>query len=131
MSYAARITFVADSNHYSIPFGLIAILIITNFWPQEDVAHILSFDAFTRIDFVGSATLLCSCGLLVFAIQQAGSQTFAWDSPEIISALAVSGLSWGLFIWWEVVLDTKRWRHVEPIFPVRLLLRRVYFSGLL
>ncbi|KAK5991014.1 Multidrug resistance 3-like protein [Cladobotryum mycophilum] len=115
----------------NIPFGLLAILGITNFWPQENVADMLSWEAFTSIDFIGSATLLCSSGLLVFAIQQAGSQTFAWDSPEIISAFVVSGLSWGAFIWWEIVLDSKRHRRIEPIFPIRLVLRRVYLASLI
>ncbi|KAL6824853.1 major facilitator superfamily domain-containing protein [Trichoderma camerunense] len=75
----------------NIPFGLVAILASTSFWPQEDVSHLLSWEAFASIDFIGSATLLCSSSLLVFAIQQAGSQTFAWSSPVIISALIISG----------------------------------------
>ncbi|KAK0759834.1 hypothetical protein N5P37_008024 [Trichoderma harzianum] len=115
----------------NIPFGLIAILAITSFWPQEDVSHLLSWEAFASIDFIGSATLLCSSSLLVFAIQQAGSQTFAWSSPVIISALIISGVSWAAFIYWEVVLDSKRHRHIEPIFPIRLMLHRVYASSLL
>ncbi|KAL7795896.1 major facilitator superfamily domain-containing protein [Trichoderma ceciliae] len=115
----------------NIPFGLVAILAITSFWPLEEVSHLLSWEAFTSIDVFGSTTLLCSSSLLVFAIQQAGSQTFAWSSPEIISALVISGLSWAGFICWEVILDSKRHRHIEPIFPIRLMLRRVYASGLL
>ncbi|KAM5346562.1 hypothetical protein ACJ41O_009567 [Fusarium nematophilum] len=115
----------------NIPFGLVTILAITNFWPHEEVAHFFSWKAFTSIDFVGSATLLCSSGFLVFAVQQAGSQTFEWGSPEIISALAISGVSWVVFVWWEVFLGTKHHRRVEPIFPIRLMLRRVYSAGLL
>ncbi|KAL6786971.1 major facilitator superfamily domain-containing protein [Trichoderma sp. SZMC 28012] len=115
----------------NIPFGLVAILAITSFWPLEDVSHLLSWEAFASIDFIGSATLLCSSSLLVFAIQQAGSQTFAWSSPVIIAALTISGVSWAAFIYWEVVLDSKRHRHIEPIFPIRLMLHRVYASSLL
>lgn len=91
----------------------------------------LSWEAFTSIDFFGGATLLCSSALLVFAIQQAGSQTFAWSSPLIILALVISGLSWAAFLCWEVLLDSKRHRHIEPIFPIRLMLHRVYASGLI
>ncbi|KAH6894148.1 major facilitator superfamily domain-containing protein [Thelonectria olida] len=115
----------------NIPFGLVTILCITNFWPQEDAEHFFSWGAFRRIDFIGSATLLSSSGFLVFAIQQAGSQTFEWKSPEIISALAISGLSWIIFVWWEVFLEMKAYRRIEPIFPIRLMLRRVYSAGLL
>lgn len=107
------------------------ILAITNFWPHEDVAHFFSWKAFTSIDFIGSATLLMSSGFLVFAVQQAGSQTFAWKSPEIISTLAISAVSWIVFVCWEVFLETKKYRRIEPIFPIRMMLRRVYAAGLL
>lgn len=120
-----------SSDKSSIPFGLATILAITNLWPHEDVAHIFSWKAFTSIDFIGSATLLSSSGFLVFAVQQAGSQTFSWGSPEIISALAISGVSWIVFVCWEVFLETKPHRRIEPIFPIRLMLRRVYSAGLL
>ncbi|KAF5241172.1 hypothetical protein FANTH_9202 [Fusarium anthophilum] len=115
----------------NIPFGLVAILTITNLWPHEEVAHFFSWKAFTSIDFLGSATLLTSSGFLVFAVQQAGSETFAWGSPEIISALVISGVSWLVFVWWEVHLETRPLRSIEPIFPIRLILRRVYSAGLL
>ncbi|KAH7316498.1 major facilitator superfamily-domain-containing protein [Stachybotrys elegans] len=115
----------------NIPFGLVAILIITSFWPHEDVASIFSWQTFTSIDFIGSTTLLFSSGFLVFAVQQAGSQTFSWQSPAIISALIISSLSWAAFVWWEVLLETRRYRQIDPIFPIKLMLRRVYASGLL
>ncbi|KAH7157524.1 major facilitator superfamily domain-containing protein, partial [Dactylonectria estremocensis] len=115
----------------NVPFGLVTILCITNLWPQEDVAPFFSWKAFTSIDFIGSATLLTSSGFLVFAVQQAGSQTFEWNSPEIISALAISGVSSAVFVWWEILLETKQYRRIEPIFPIRLMLRRVYSAGLL
>jgi hypothetical protein len=95
------------------------------------VALFFSWKAFVSIDFIGSATLLASSGFLVFAVQQAGSEIFAWGSPEIISALAISGVSWFAFVWWEVYLETKSLRNIEPIFPIRLMLRRVYSAGLL
>ncbi|KAL9566443.1 hypothetical protein ACKAV7_009358 [Fusarium commune] len=115
----------------NIPFGLVAILTITNLWPHEEVCHFFSWKAFTSIDFLGSATLLTSSGFLVFAVQQAGSDTFAWGSPEIISSLVISGVSWFVFVWWEVHLETRPLRNIEPIFPIRLMLRRVYSAGLL
>ncbi|EJP61309.1 major facilitator superfamily transporter [Beauveria bassiana ARSEF 2860] len=115
----------------NIPFGLIAMLAITNFWPPESAASMLSWKAFTKIDFIGSITLLCSSGLLVFAIQQAGSQTYAWNSPEIIIAITISVLCWLLFIAWQILLESKTFSEIEPIFPIRLMQRRVYAAGLL
>lgn len=94
------------------------------------MAGLLSWDAFTRIDFLGSASLLCGSGFLIFAMQQAGSQTFAWGSPTIVSSLVLSGLSCALFVWWEVYLSTKRGHRVEPVFPIGLMCRRVFAAGL-
>ncbi|KYK60648.1 Major facilitator superfamily domain, general substrate transporter [Drechmeria coniospora] len=115
----------------NIPCGLMTILFITNFWPEEKAAHLLSWRAFTRIDFVGSVSLLCSSGLLVFAMQQAGSQTFDWGSPAIVSTIVLSAITFVVFVWWEVFLESKGLRHVEPIFPMHLMSRRVYVAGLL
>jgi hypothetical protein len=119
------------ANTSSIPFGLVTILAITNLWPDEQVSNILSWDAFKRIDFIGGTALLCSSGLLVFAIQQAGSQTFAWSSPAIISTLVISGLGWIAFVAWEIRLEIWGPKRIEPIFPIRLMLNRVYTAGLM
>lgn len=107
------------------------MLAITNFWPPEKAAHMLSWQAFTSIDFIGSVTLLCSSGLLVFAIQQAGSQIYAWSSPEIIITLTISAICWMLFVLWQILLELKMYGGIQPIFPIRLMRRRVYFAGLL
>lgn len=107
-----------------------AILAISNLWPSEQVSSIFSWDAFSKIDFLGGGTLLLGSGLLVFAIQQAGSQTFAWGSPAIISTLVISGLSWIGFVIWEIRLQVTPHR-IEPIFPIKLMLHRVYSAGLL
>ncbi|KAG6013265.1 hypothetical protein E4U43_007407 [Claviceps pusilla] len=115
----------------NVPCGLVTILAITNLWPQEDVADLLSWSAFRSIDFLGSVTLLSSSGFLVFAMQQAGSQALAWNSPAIIASFIISILSWLIFILWEVHLAHKRYHHIEPIFPIHLIGKRVYAAGLL
>ncbi|KHN94262.1 Major facilitator superfamily domain, general substrate transporter [Metarhizium album ARSEF 1941] len=115
----------------NIPFGLITILILTNFWPHEDAADLLSWTAFKSIDFLGSATLLCGSGFLVFAMQQAGSQTLAWQSPAIVISFTLSILTCIVFVTWELHLSRKRHRHIEPIFPIGLMGKRVYAAALL
>ncbi|KAG5966697.1 hypothetical protein E4U57_002011 [Claviceps arundinis] len=115
----------------NVPCGLVTILVITSFWPQERVADLLSLSAFRSIDFLGSAMLISSSGFLVFAMQQAGSQVLAWNSPGIIISFIVSILSWLTFILWEIHLARKRHRHIEPIFPIHLMEKRVYAAGLL
>jgi hypothetical protein len=126
-SYSSRIEAYSDS----IPFGLVTILIITNFWPHEDVADLLSWTAFKSIDFLGGAALLSSTGFLVFAMQQAGSQTLAWESPAIVFSFIASILSCIVFVAWEVHLARMRHRHIEPIFPIGLICKRVYTAGLM
>jgi hypothetical protein len=119
-----------DIDVISIPFGLVTILAICSLWPKEEAESLLSWNAMKRIDVIGSATLLSSSGLLVFAIQQAGSQVYTWKSPAIISALVFSWLSWVCFIAWEII-GIKKFQQIEPVFPIRLTLRRVYSAGLL
>ncbi|KAG6030079.1 hypothetical protein E4U40_000115 [Claviceps sp. LM458 group G5] len=91
----------------SVPCGLVTILVITSFWPQERVADLLSWSAFRSIDFLGSAMLISSSGFLVFAMQQAGSQllgtglmtTVSGDSERAIAQYgfqAIFGLGVGL-----------------------------------
>lgn len=136
MKYVPCLPKACDGQYFnteldSIPFGLVTVLAITSLWPNEDSSSFFSREAFTRIDFIGSASLLSSSGLLVFAVQQAGSQTFSWSSPAIISALVISAISWVVFISWEACLEINQIRRIEPIFPIRLLLSRVYSAGLL
>lgn len=69
----------------SFPSGLVAMLMITNFWPTEEVEHMLCWKASATIGFIGG--ILCSSGLLVVAVQQAGSQACNWNSPAIVTAL--------------------------------------------
>jgi hypothetical protein len=125
------ISLCLDVNVTSIPFGLVTILAICSLWPKEEAESLLSMNAIKRIDVIGSATLLSSSGLLVFAIQQAGSQVYTWNSPAIISALVFSWLSWACFIAWEIIVGIKKSRQIEPVFPIQLTLCRVYSAGLL
>lgn len=101
-------------------------------WPDKTRQHLTWRDAIAKIDFVGNVLLISASALLVFAMQQAGSLVVDWSDPEIVVTLVFSGLSWvGLSVW-EVLLGTRLHRfRVEPIFPIRLALRRAYLSGLL
>ncbi|CEJ93555.1 hypothetical protein VHEMI09135 [[Torrubiella] hemipterigena] len=115
----------------NIPVGLVVMLILANFWPHDDAPHILSLSALRSIDFLGSIALLLGSGLLVFAMQQAGSWTMSWADPVIISSLVLSCVSWAAFVYRQMRLGSNRKSTIEPIFPVRLMSCRVYLSGLL
>ncbi|PHH89368.1 hypothetical protein CDD83_6190 [Cordyceps sp. RAO-2017] len=114
----------------NIPCGLVTMMAITNSWPREDAAHLLSRKGLSRVDFIGSAALVCSSGFLVYAIQQGGSQSSRWDSPEVVVTFVLSAVGWLVFVGWEAFLEKRQFWKVEPIFPMRLMGRRVYTAGL-
>jgi hypothetical protein len=101
-------------------------------WPDNRRRHLTWRDAFAKIDFIGNILLVSASALLVFAMQQAGSLAVDWTDPEIVVTLVFSGLSWLGLSTWEILLGTRLQRlRVEPIFPVRLALKKAYVSGLL
>ncbi|UNI24085.1 hypothetical protein JDV02_009861 [Purpureocillium takamizusanense] len=114
----------------NLPCGLVTLVVIANFWPPEHAESLFSWAGFSRIDFLGSASLFCSSSLLIFAVQQAGSETYAWDSDAVIVSLTLSGVCCVCFVAWETFLGTKKIGHIEPIFPMRLIGLRVYVAGL-
>src|SRR3954454_15490678 len=59
----------------NLPIGALALALIVRFLheaPADGRRH--------RVDYAGSALILASCGLLVFALLQGGT-AWAWDSP--------------------------------------------------
>jgi len=72
-----------------------------------------------RVDILGCLSLLAASVLLVFALESGGSQ-YPWNSAPIIATFTLSGLSWILFITWELYLEKTNTAQ-EPIFPMRLL----------
>ncbi len=82
-------------------------------------------DAIRRIDFLGNILIIAACTLLVFALQEAGAYSFAWNHPVIVLALVVSVLSWLGFAAWELSLGSREDIRIEPILPLRLM-GRVY-----
>ncbi|KAH8907444.1 MFS general substrate transporter [Coniochaeta sp. PMI_546] len=114
------------------PFGVVAIGFLLVWWPDKQRQHLKWRDTFAKIDFIGNVLLISASALLVFAMQQAGSLVVNWQDPEIVVTLTFSGLSWLGLCLWELLLGTRLQRlRIEPIFPIRLALKRAYVSGLL
>ena len=112
----------------SVPFGVVLVTGLYLAWPASlGRQRHGGLDAIRRIDIPGNILIIAACTLLVFALQEAGAYTFAWDHPVIILALVVSFLSWLGFAAWEVLLGSKRNTRIEPILPLRLM-GRVYSS---
>ncbi|KAF9871550.1 MFS multidrug transporter [Colletotrichum karsti] len=124
----------------NIPLGALAFLGIYFSYPLERRAHrILSLRTLFRIDFIGMLTLLIASVTLVFAVERGGSRVFEWNSYGIITAFAISGLCWIIFVGWEVYLNKKFCEypdhlhciHMEPVFTAALARRRPYICGLI
>ncbi|KAK4199615.1 putative multidrug resistance protein [Triangularia verruculosa] len=127
----------------NIPFGIISIVGILTLWPREitspsrkdeyqqpPTTRMESFwHKIARIDFIGNTLLALASILLVFALQEAGSFVWKWDSPVIIWSLAISAVCFVLFSAWEWYLyrgGESGSVRIEGIFPVNLVKRRVY-----
>lgn len=119
----------------SIPFSAAIMLLMSLAWPaQEDSGGPASvrytWDSLNKVDFLGSATLLCACCLLIVGVQHAGSARHLWRDTVVIVVLALAALSFVAFVIWQVILNRGTFRDVKPIFPVNLLRNRVFTATL-
>ncbi|KAI0401540.1 major facilitator superfamily domain-containing protein [Xylaria palmicola] len=109
----------------NVPFGVVLVAGLLLAWPARLGRQLSGWDALRRVDFIGNVLIIAACTLLVFALQEAGAYSFAWNHPVIIIALVVSVLSWLGFASWELSLGSRPYSMIEPILPLRLL-GRVY-----
>jgi len=100
-------------------------------WPDERRNRYDTRTGLSKIDFLGNLLLVVASILLVFAIQEGASFVWKWSSPVIIWSLAISGLCWVLLCSWESYLFYGRSQKIQPIFPLRLAMGRVYLSSLM
>ncbi|RWA07202.1 hypothetical protein EKO27_g7907 [Xylaria grammica] len=107
----------------NVPFGVVLVVGLYLAWPVRIGRQQRGFGAIRRIDFVGNILIIAACTLLVFALQEAGAYSFAWNHPVIVLALVVSVLSWLGFAAWELFLGSKKNTRIEPILPLRLVTR--------
>ncbi|KAI1079616.1 MFS general substrate transporter [Whalleya microplaca] len=110
----------------NIPFGVATVTLMYLSWPAVIDTQKKGWDSVRKIDVIGITSILLACALLVFPLQEAGSYTYAWDSPVIVTAFSIAGLSWVVFFAWEIYLGLVISTRIEPILPLRLVFRRVY-----
>ena len=117
----------------SVPFGCVSLAVLLFIWPPNvGLGRRLSpWGAIRKIDLFGNVLILAATALMVFALQEAGAFTYAWNSSVIVLTLSLASLSWVVFITWEVFLGVKRQTMVEPILPLRLITHRVYMGALM
>lgn len=108
----------------AVSLGLLCITIPRNFanhgLPKSSPLVIPLKQRFSRaqirrVDFLGTALLLCATTLLVTALEEANVQ-YEWSSGFIIAILILSALSWIAFLaWFKFITRSEGVR--EPIFP--------------
>lgn len=114
---------------YSIPFGVLTTVALFILWPPGFGKPRHNWRDVWKIDFVGNTLLVVASILLVYSLQQGGSMSVMWWSLTFILAFSISATCWILFWCWQITLRFKL-QHIEPVFPIRLVFRRVYFSAL-
>jgi MFS family permease len=78
----------------------------------------------SRVDFLGSATLVVTLVLLLLGLNSGGN-VVPWSHPLVLTTLPLATVSLGLFIYVEARIAT------EPVIPVRLLLNRTVAASCL
>ncbi|KAL8413716.1 hypothetical protein RB594_005097 [Gaeumannomyces avenae] len=121
---------LAQTMNQLIPFGVVVAAGLFLLYPrrrQQNTTTILQ--SFGMIDFPGALLLLAASMMLVYAIQEAGSMKYHWNSAPIAVNLTLSLLCCIAFWGWEAFLHARGGR-VAPIFPMSLATHRVYVACL-
>lgn len=74
-----------------------------------------------KIDFAGSCFLAIASSTMILAFSWAGSD-YAWTSITILSLLAISALSWTIFLWIES-------KAAEPMLDLQVLKNRTFLTA--
>jgi EmrB/QacA subfamily drug resistance transporter len=88
----------------NLPIGAVALTLIVRFLHEARAGARRH-----RIDYAGSALILASCGLLVFALLQGGT-AWAWSSPTSVACFA------GAAVLVAATVAVER-RAAEPVLP--------------
>jgi hypothetical protein len=115
---AIALVFLSISIPFSFPYP----------GPARFFSTLVSERAWRRVDFLGAFTSLGASILLVFALEQAGTE-YPWNGAAIIASFVLSGVGWVVFISWERRLSLRD-SVCEPMFPWRLACNR-FVLGLL
>lgn len=111
------------------PIGVIAISCFMIGWPHKTAAYDMTKRKFREFDFIGALLILAASVLVVFALQQAGTGVYTWDSPLVLGTLISGCLCWLLLLAWEYYLHIYHHDTVASMFPFSIVLNRPYMAG--
>jgi hypothetical protein len=112
---------------FNAPCAVIGVLACVFLLPSERKGGKISTFSFAKlksIDFVGATLLLAASTMLVFALQEAGSHAYEWNSVTMVATLTIASTSWIGFLAWISYLSYRRKGKLQPIVPLRILFSR-------
>jgi hypothetical protein len=120
-----------SSHKGSIPLGCLAIASILLVWPRTPGLPLSSWAAFQSIDFFGIFLILAASVMHIWAFESVSIMTYEWTSPLIISLLVLAASCWVIFVSWQLFLETRKNTFMKPVFPFRIVTKRVMASAVL
>lgn len=116
----------------SIPCTSIPATILYFVWERDDNWQKVLHLELHQLDFVGLALLLTGSILLAFNLEEAGTYTFAWDSPLVITLFIISGSSFIALVFWQWYISRPRGTtYIAAQFPWRIMTDRVMMCGIM
>ncbi|MCJ1247064.1 hypothetical protein MMC30_004275 [Trapelia coarctata] len=114
------------------PIGIMPLILFCIAWPKVNQMRHAHRRPIRELDVIGGFLLIAASVLFVFAFQQGGIDTNAWDTAIFIMPLVISGMAWTAFFVWEVYIS----RHFKNdtyalMFPLRLMKKRIYIAGVI
>lgn len=104
-------------NFYiNLPVGAVAITVVVLYLHLPPTQGSMS-EKFKRIDFLGTAILICGTICLLLPLQWGGNE-YAWNSAVVISLFILSAVIIALFIYVEL------YQAKEPVIPGHLFMMR-------
>lgn len=103
--------------YVNLPLGLVALFMIVYRMPA------LRPGGGGRVDYVGAALIVLTFTPLLLALSLGGT-SYPWDSPRIVGLLALSALSFVIFLWAER-------RTTDAILPLHLFRIKAFRVGVL
>jgi len=116
---------------HSIPLGCLALASILIAWPRTAGLPLSSWAAIQSIDFIGIFLVLAASIMHIWGFESVSVMNYDWNSPAIITVLVLAASCWVTFVLWQLFLESKKNSIMKPVFPFRIVQRRVMASAIL
>ncbi|RDA92179.1 hypothetical protein CP533_5621 [Ophiocordyceps camponoti-saundersi (nom. inval.)] len=113
------------------PIGFVSLSICLTTWPKAKHFGWRRRNSRARIDLLGSALVVTSSGLIVFAFQKVGESPKGgvWGEAIFIAPLATGLFSLIALLTWEFKVERQFGDSFSPAFPLRLFQNGTYRAG--